>query len=97
MFEIGELQAVLLQIDAVHPAANRAHPLQRSRQRDGDESRIHHSPGHIRQQGRVEHVVDGEMIVTSTSDLRSRRASRRAHSNPVNPLPTTTTDVTMSL
>src|SRR5271163_2945185 len=37
------------------------------------------------------------MIVTSTSVLRSRRASRRAHSKPVNPLPTITTDVTMSM
>src|ERR1700761_3865827 len=37
------------------------------------------------------------MIVTSTSVLRNRRASRRAHSKPVNPLPTTTTDVTMSM
>ncbi|WP_370328497.1 hypothetical protein [Candidatus Mycobacterium methanotrophicum] len=36
------------------------------------------------------------MIVTSTSDLRNRRASRRAHSKPVNPLPTITTDVTVS-
>src|SRR3984957_16517308 len=37
------------------------------------------------------------MIVMSTSVLRSRRASRRAHSNPVNPLPTITTDVTMCM
>src|ERR1700723_1768971 len=37
------------------------------------------------------------MIVTSTSDLRNRRASRRAHSNPVNPLPTIATDVTMCM
>src|SRR5579884_1487811 len=35
------------------------------------------------------------MIVTSTSDAllrRNRRTSRRAHSKPVNPLPTITTD-----
>src|ERR1700752_3033502 len=37
------------------------------------------------------------MIVMSTSDFRTRRASRRAHSNPVNPLPTITTDVTVCL
>src|SRR5258708_36847336 len=37
------------------------------------------------------------MIVTSTSVLRRRRATRRAHSKPVNPLPTITTDVIMSM
>jgi hypothetical protein len=58
VFGIGEDKRVRLHINAVHPAAHRPHPVERSGQRDRHKSAIDHPACHIGQKRRIEQVVD---------------------------------------
>ena len=79
----------------VHLPADGAHPAQRSGQRDRHEPTVHHTACHVRQQRGVEHVVDrrNDRDVYLVPCACGNRLTRlRAHSNPVNPLPTISTE-----
>jgi len=58
LLRVGERQAATVEVDGVHSAANRTHTVKRVGEWDRDKTGVDHATCHIRQQRRVQHVVN---------------------------------------